>query len=782
MKKKNDPALIKRIIKWFWILFTTGILSTALIFLLIAQGVIGYMPPLEELENPIDKYASQVISVDQKLLGTYSQSKENRIYASYQDLSPDLVNALIATEDARFSEHSGIDIYAIMRAVVKSGFLMQKSAGGGSTISQQLAKQLYSPKANNFVERVLQKPIEWVISVKLEKFYTKEEIINLYLNKFDFLNNAVGIQSAAWVYFSKKPKELTIEEAATLVGMCKNPSLYNPRRRLDACQDRRNVVLGQMLKYNYISAEQRDSLKNIPLELKYNKVDHKDGLAPYLREYLRLMMIANKPVKSNYAQWQMQNYKEDSLAWETNPLYGWCNKNKKPGGEHYNLYTDGLKIFTTVDSRMQGYAETSVSEHIGGTLQPLFFKEKKDRKKGPFSNSVKDEDIKKILDRAMKQTDRYRGMQKAGHKEKAINDAFNKPVEMTVFSWEGMKDTIMTPMDSIIYMKSFLRSGFMVMDPRSGHVKAYVGGPDFRAFQYDMINKGRRQIGSTVKPFLYALAMENGFTPCDEMLYVAQEYRDENGRPWNPRGGNKKRIGENVTIKWGLQNSDNWVTAYLMSKLSPYTFARTLHAFGLEGPIDPVISLCLGSCDASVSEMVTGYSAFANRGVRTKPLYVTRIEDGFGNILATFNAEISDVMSERATAKTLDMLQAVMNGGTGSRVRYIYKISAPMGGKTGTTQNNSDGWFMGFTPSLVGGVWVGGEDRSIHFDRMAEGQAASMALPVFALFMQKVYNDKDLGYSQTEQFDVQAQYRNVCESVADSTQVGEPVGIDTIFQ
>lgn len=782
-KKKDKSALTNRIIKWFWRVFAAGILFLALIFLLISQGVIGYMPPLEDLENPIDKYASQVISVDQELLGTYAHSKENRIYVSYEDLSPDLVNALIATEDARFASHSGIDAYAILRAIVKSGILMQSSAGGGSTITQQLAKQLYSPRANNILERVLQKPIEWVIAVKLEKFYTKEEIINLYLNKFDFLNNAVGIQSAAWVYFSKSPKDLSIEEAATLVGMCKNPSQYNPRRRLEACQGRRNVVIDQMLKYDYITEAAADSIKQIPLELKYNKADHKEGLAPYLREYLRIIMTATKPDKSKYAGWQKQKYTEDSLAWINNPLYGWCNKNQKAGGDNYNLYIDGLKIYTTIDSRMQKYAEEAVGEHVEGVLQPLFFKEKAGRKKGPFSNSVSEADIQKILERTMKQTDRYRAMVKAGFKEKEINNAFQTPVDMSVFSYDGIKDTTMTPMDSIIYMKSFLRAGFMAMDPRSGHVKAYVGGTDFRAFQFDMINLGRRQIGSTVKPYLYALAMEDAFTPCDEMLHIEQEYMDENGRPWKPRNSNKQRIGEMVTIKWGLQNSDNWVTAYLMSKLSPYTFARTLHTFGLEGPIDPVLSLSLGACDASVSEMVTGYSAFANRGVRVSPLYVTRIEDGFGNVLATFSPDVTDVMSEKAAAKMLDMLQAVIDGGTGSRIRYRHGVKAPMGGKTGTTQNNSDGWFMGFTPSLVGGVWVGGEDRSIHFDRMAEGQAASMALPVFGIFMQKVFNDRELGYSQTEQFEVQPQYRNVCEGASSDTSSGNsPTGIDNIFQ
>ena len=781
MKNKNNSTWSKRIVKCLWMFFVSGILLVALIFFLISNGTIGYVPHVEDLENPIDKYASQVISVDQKVLGTYSQDKENRIYASYQDLSPELINALIATEDVRFTEHSGIDAYALSRAIVKGQLFGQSSAGGGSTISQQLAKQLYSPRANNVTERVLQKPIEWVIAVQLERFYTKEEIINLYLNKFDFLYNAVGIHSASRVYFSKTPKTLLIEEAATLVGMCKNPSLYNPRRKPELCQERRNVVLNQMCKYNYITVAERDSLKQIPLQLKYTEADHKEGLAPYFREYLRLMLIAKKPERGNYRDWQIQQFRDDSLAWATNPLYGWCNKNKN-GDRPYSLTADGLKIYTTVDSRMQQYAEDAISEHVSGNLQTLFFKEKAGRKKGPFASSVKDSDIASILERAMKQSDRYRNMKKAGAKDDEIRKAFDKPTEMTVYSVAGLKDTIMTPMDSIRYMKTFLRTGFMAMDPRSGHVKAYVGGTNFENFQYDMVSMGRRQIGSTVKPFLYALAMEEGFTPCDEVLHVEQELIDEVGRPYRPRNANKKRIGEMVSIKWGLQNSDNWVTAYLMKQLSPYTLARTLHSFGLKGKIDPVVSLCLGPCEASISEMVTGYSAFANRGVKVEPLCVTRIEDSMGNVLATFSPHIGDVLSEESSAKMLDMLRAVVDGGTGGRMRR-YGVTAPMGGKTGTTQNNSDGWFMGFTPSLVGGVWVGGEERSIHFDRMAEGQAASMALPVFAIFMKKVYGNDALGYSQAENFDVHPQYRNVCEGGGRSfsTEEGD-LGLDELFQ
>ena len=476
--------------------------AVVLLFSAIAKGSIGYMPPVEQLENPIDKYASQVVSADGKTLATYAHSQDNRIFVNYNDLSPDLVKALIATEDVRFAEHSGIDAQGLFRAVVKRGILMQKSGGGGSTITQQLAKQLFSPSADNVMERLFQKPIEWVIAVQLERFYTKEEIINMYLNKFDFLYNAVGIQSAARVYFGKTPKTLKIEEAATLVGMCKNPSYFNPVRHNDRTRGRRNTVLDQMLKAGYITQAECDSLKKLPLTIHFSRMDHKDGLAPYFREYLRLTLTAKKPERKNYRGWQMQQFKEDSLAWETNPMYGWCNKNKKPDGEFYNLYTDGLKIYTTIDSRMQKYAEDAVREHIGGYLQSAFFKEKKGKSYAPFSHDLRQGEVDTIFMRAMHQTDRYRAMKKSGASEKEIKAAFNEPVEMRVFSWDGAIDTIMSPMDSIRYHKSFLRTGFMSMDPRTGHVKAYVGGIDYNDFQYDMVNGGRRQIGSTIKPFL----------------------------------------------------------------------------------------------------------------------------------------------------------------------------------------------------------------------------------------------------------------------------------------
>ena len=775
----------KGIIISFWVIYVAVLAIVVGAFAAIANGSIGYMPPVEQLENPIDKYASQIISADGKTLGSYAHSQDNRIYVTYQDLSLDLVKALIATEDVRFASHSGIDAQGLFRAVVKRGILMQKSGGGGSTITQQLAKLLFSPNAENMMERLFQKPIEWVIAVQLERYYTKEEIINMYLNKFDFLYNAVGIQSAARVYFNKTPKTLKIEEAATLVGMCKNPSYFNPVRRNERTKGRRNVVLDQMQKAGFITAAECDSLKALPLVLHFNRVDHKDGLAPYFREYLRLTLTAKKPQRKNYASWQGQKFKEDSIAWETNPLYGWCNKNKKADGEYYNVYTDGLKIYTTIDSRMQKYAEDAVREHLSESLQPTFFKEKKGRDYAPFSKDLSLGQVDTILMRAMHQTDRYRAMKKSGMKEAEIRKEFQTPIDMRVFSWNGPIDTLMSPWDSIRYHKSFLRAAFMSMDPRTGQVKAYVGGIDYNDFQYDMINGGRRQIGSTMKPFLYSLAMIEGISPCDQMLHVQQQLRDENGRLWVPRNASAKRIGEMVTIQWGLQNSDNWVTAYLMSKLSPYTFVRLLHSFGLKNEIDPVISVCLGTPDVSVGEMVGAYTVFANKGIRVEPLYVTRIEDAYGNTIANFTPQMSEVLTEDASYKMLHMLKSVIDGGTGGRIRFRYGIKAPMGGKTGTTQNNSDGWFMGFTPSLVSGCWVGGEDRSIHFDRLAEGQGASMALPIYGLYMQKVYADKTLGYSQEEDFDIPEIYANPCDSV--HVEDEHPVlpdtgGIDKMFE
>ena len=775
--------MIRKVVKILWIFIALISLVCVFIFFSIAKGWIGYMPPVEDLENPNYKFATEVFSEDGKVLGTYSYSKENRVFVGYNDLSPNIINALIATEDVRFAEHSGIDAYALTRAVVKRGILMQKNAGGGSTITQQLSKQLYSPSADNVMERLFQKPIEWVIAVKLERYYTKEEILTMYLNKFDFLNNAVGIKTAAFTYFGCEPKDLKIEEAATLVGMCKNPSLYNPVRYNERSRGRRNVVLDQMRKAGYITEAERDSLQALPLKLKYNRVDHKEGLATYFREYLRGVLTAKKPDKANYRGWQMQKYYEDSLDWENNPLFGWCEKNTKKDGTKYNLYTDGLKIYTTLDSRMQQYAEDAVTEHLK-ELQGYFFKEKKGAKKAPYTFRLTQEQVDEILGRAMRWSDRYRIMKKAGATEAEIKKAFDTPEEMSVFSWEGEKDTIMTPMDSIRYYKFFLRAGFMSMDPRSGHVKAYVGGPNYHYFQYDMAMVGRRQVGSTIKPFLYTLAMENGFSPCDEVRHVEYTLIDENGKPWTPRNANKKLIGDMVTVKWGLANSDNWITAYLMSKLNPYNLKRLIHTFGVRNrDIVPSVSLCLGPCEISVGEMVSAYTAFPNKGIRVAPLFVTRIEDNDGNVLATFAPEMQEVISVSSAYKMLVMLRAVVNEGTGGRVRRL-GVKADMGGKTGTTNYNADGWFMGFTPSLVSGCWVGGEDRDIHFDTMLHGQGASMALPIWTKYMVKVLGDKSLGYDENETFQLPEGYDPCKDDVnlEGDTHIEEPIeGLDELF-
>ena len=775
--------MIRKVVKILWIFIALISLVCVFIFFSIAKGWIGYMPPVEDLENPNYKFATEVFSEDGKVLGTYSYSKENRVFVGYNDLSPNIINALIATEDVRFAEHSGIDAYALTRAVVKRGILMQKNAGGGSTITQQLSKQLYSPSADNVMERLFQKPIEWVIAVKLERYYTKEEILTMYLNKFDFLNNAVGIKTAAFTYFGCEPKDLKIEEAATLVGMCKNPSLYNPVRYNERSRGRRNVVLDQMRKAGYITEAERDSLQALPLKLKYNRVDHKEGLATYFREYLRGVLTAKKPDKANYRGWQMQKYYEDSLDWENNPLFGWCEKNTKKDGTKYNLYTDGLKIYTTLDSRMQQYAEDAVTEHLK-ELQGYFFKEKKGAKKAPYTFRLTQEQVDEILGRAMRLSDRYRLMKKAGATEAEIKKAFDTPEEMSVFSWEGEKDTIMTPMDSIRYYKFFLHAGFMSMDPRSGHVKAYVGGPNYHYFQYDMAMVGRRQVGSTIKPFLYTLAMENGFSPCDEVRHVEYTLIDENGKPWTPRNANKKLIGDMVTVKWGLANSDNWITAYLMSKLNPYNLKRLIHTFGVRNrDIVPSVSLCLGPCEISVGEMVSAYTAFPNKGIRVAPLFVTRIEDNDGNVLATFAPEMQEVISVSSAYKMLVMLRAVVNEGTGGRVRRL-GVKADMGGKTGTTNYNADGWFMGFTPSLVSGCWVGGEDRDIHFDTMLHGQGASMALPIWTKYMVKVLGDKSLGYDENETFQLPEGYDPCKDDVnlEGDTHIEEPIeGLDELF-
>lgn len=743
----GNESFKKKFIIWFWSLFGAGAIAIVLLFWMITMGWLGYLPPLDELQNPKNKFATEVISADMQLLGRYYRN-ENRVSVDYTDISPNMINALIATEDVRYYDHTGVDVKSLMRAIMKLG-----KAGGGSTLTQQLAKQLWSPRANNIFERALQKPIEWVIATKLERLYSKEEILTMYLNQFDFLYNAVGIKSAAQVYFSTTPAQLKLEEAAMLVGMCKNPSLYNPRRRPENALNRRNTVLNQMCKYEYITEQVCDSLKQLPIELKYQSVDHKQGLAPYFREYLRQVLTAKEPQKSHYSEWNMQQYEIDKRQWEENPLYGFCNKNHKPDGTPYDLYHDGLRIYTTIDTRMQQYAEEAVSEHIQD-LQKSFFREKRRKSYAPFSKDLSPEEIDGIMNRSMRQTDRYRALKKQGMSETEIKKVFNTPVDMHVFSYNGLIDTTMTPMDSIRWNKHFLRCGFMSMDVHSGAVKAYVGGPNFTHFQYDMVTTGRRQVGSTIKPYLFTLAMDEGMWPCDSTVNDSVTLIDGNGVAWTPRDEHVNNQGEMVTLNWGLEKSSNWITAYLMSLFTPEQLVRMMRSFGIEGQLDPVVSLCLGPCEVSVKEMVDAYTTFPNKGIRVEPLYVTRIEDNNGNILATFTPKTHEIISETTSYKMIYMLRNVMDHGTGVRARFRYGLKAPMGGKTGTSQNHSDGWFVGFTPALVSGVWVGGEDRSIHFDNMSAGQGANMALPIWSIYMQKVYADETLGYSAEEQFDV----------------------------
>ena len=745
--KADNKAFKKKFATWFWSIVGAGLVAIVLVFWMITKGWLGYLPPLDELQNPKNKFATEIISSDMQLLGRYYRN-ENRVGVAYTDISPNMINALIATEDVRFYDHTGVDLKSLFRAVIMLG-----KAGGGSTITQQLAKQLWSPRANNIFERALQKPIEWVIATKLERLYSKEEILTMYLNQFDFLYNAVGIKSAAQVYFSTTPDALKMEEAAMLVGMCKNPSLYNPRRRPENALNRRNTVLNQMEKYDYITQEVCDSLKALPVELKYQSVDHKQGLAPYFREYLRQVLTAKEPKKSNYSEWNQLQYEIDKRQWEENPLYGFCNKNHKPDGTPYDLYQDGLRIYTTIDSRMQQYAEEAVNEHMQA-LQKTFFREKRNKSYAPFSQDLTPEDVDAIMTRSMRQTDRYRALKKQGLNDNDIKQVFNTPVAMRVFSYNGLIDTTMTPLDSIRWNKHFLRCGFMSMESHSGAVKAYVGGPNFTHFQYDMVTTGRRQVGSTIKPYLFTLAMDEGMWPCDSTVNDSITLIDGNGVAWTPRDEHVKNQGEMVTLNWGLEKSSNWITAYLMSLFTPEQLVRLMRSFGIEGQLDPVVSLCLGPCEVSVKEMVDAYTTFPNKGIRVEPIYVTRIEDNNGNVLATFMPKTYEIISETTSYKMIYMLRNVMDHGTGVRARFRYGLKVPMGGKTGTSQNHSDGWFVGFTPSLVSGVWVGGEDRSIHFDNMSAGQGANMALPIWAMYMQKVYADEELGYSVEEQFDV----------------------------
>ncbi len=753
-KRKIDNT--KKYIKWFWILFGSGVTVIIFLFFLMAKGFLGFMPTFEELENPKNILASEIYSADGKIVDKYFIS-ENRTFVGFENLPPNMIDALISTEDIRFFKHSGIDLRGLFR-VFKGIAFGNSSSGGGSTISQQLAKMLFPREDfSNKLQLVLRKFKEWIIAVKLERSYTKEEIILMYLNKYDFLNLAVGIKSASMVYFSIPPDSLQLHQSAMLVGMAKNSSLYNPLRRPELVQQRRNVVINQMKKYGFISKAERDSLKQLPLDLDYQEVDYKSGPAPYFREYLRLTMTATKPNKKKYASWQYQEFKEDSTEWETNPLFGWCNKNIKPSGENYNLYNDGLKVFSTIDSRMQKYAVESIEHHLKNDLQPEFDGGMKYLNNPPFANNMTLEQVNDLMDREIRRSERYRVLNAEGKNYNQIIENFKQPVKMTIFSWKGEIDTVLSPLDSIKWYLRFFKSSFMAMETETGQVKAYVGGPNYKYFMYDMVKKGKRQVGSTIKPFLYTLAMQNGLTPCTKVPYVSQQFQLYDGTIWEPKDAEQdtENEGKLVTLKWGLAQSRNKISAWVMKQFTPQAVTEVMKRMGIYSYIDPVPSMFLGTSDISLYEMVGAFNTYGNQGVYVKPYFVTRIEDRYGNVLANFQPERHEAIDEQTAYLMLNLLQGVINEGTGIRLRYrenYGQFKMPIAGKTGTTQNHSDGWFMGITPKLTAGVWTGADLRSIHFRTISSGQGANMALPIWGYFMKKVLADKSLGITEDIQF------------------------------
>ena len=741
----------------FWAIIIIPIITVILIFILISGGKLGEMPSFEDLENPENNLASEIISEDGVLLGSYYY--QNRSFVNFDELSPDLINALIATEDIRFHKHAGVDLRGLGRVFVYSILLGDKSSGGGSTITQQLAKNLFPRDTTNYrfaVRRKLHLGVnkfkEWVTSVKLEKNYTKEEILSMYFNTVPFGGHSYGIKSAAKTYFNTSPDSLKIEDAALLVGLLKAPTFFSPVRNPERSFLRRNVVLGQMKKYGFISTAEYDSLCILPIELDYQVQDHNAGLATYFREYIRLSLNASIPKRRNYFAYE--DYKNDSIRWETDPIYGWCTKNRKPDSTTYNLYKDGLKIYTTINSKMQQYAEEAIAEHIGGNLQDDFENEQKSNPNAPYYEKLTRSELRDILDLAMRRTDRYRSMRRAGTSSDSIQMAFNTPVQMTVFTWKGERDTTMTPMDSLIYYKFYLRCSFVAVDPHNGYIKAYVGGPDFKHFKYDMASIGKRQVGSTIKPFLYTLAMQEGYSPCNMVPNVPTTFMLPNDSTWTPKNsGPPSKDGQMVTLKWGLANSVNYISAWLIKQFNPESVIDVMKKMGVKSSIDPVPSIFLGTSDITLLEIVSAYSTFSNKGVHAEPLFVTRIEDKNGNVLARFTSTKNEAISEQTAYLMTNLLQGVVKEGTAGRLRWYYELMNEIGGKTGTTQNQSDGWFIGITPNLVSGAWVGGEDRSIHFKGLGLGAGGNTSLPIFGLFMQKVYADSSLYVTRDDIFE-----------------------------
>ena len=748
-------AVKKKIIKWFWILFTLPIVMVGGLIALV--WAFADIPSFEELENPDSKLATQVIAEDGEILTTFHI--ENRSFVTFDELSQNLVNAAIATEDVRFHDHSGIDFKSLGRVAVKTLLGGDSSQGGGSTITQQLAKTLY-PREDvssripgvSILKMVWIKLKEWVTAVKLERSYTKDEIMNMYMNAIFFGSNAYGIKAASQTFFAKAPSELTVEEAATLVGMVNKPTRYNPALNPDKSLVRRNFVISQMEKAGFISKEMCDSIQQIPITLSYQIQDHNAGLGPYFRDMLRRTMNAKEPKRSSYAQYE--DYVVDSLQWADNAFCGWLNKNTKADGSKYNLDKDGLRIYTTINYKMQKYAEEAVAEHLGKDLQKSFWRDLRWKKNKPFSNDIDPKMIDQLMKQARRWSDRYRIMKANGASEAQIRRSFTEPVKMRVFSWDkqGYVDTLMTPDDSIKYYKSHLRAAFMAIEPHTGHIKAYVGGPNYRYFKYDNVRQGKRQVGSTIKPFLYTLAMQEGMTPCDKVVNVPQTFL-VNDTTWTPKSTDKDEwIGQTVTLKWGLTKSSNNISAYLMKQYGPHAMADMMRKMGVGSYIDETYSLCVGSADISVYEMVAAYNTFPSKGVYVTPIFVTRIEDNMGNVIGEFNNTKREAIGEHTAYLMANLMQGVVNSGTGVRLRAKYGLKGEIAGKTGTTNDQSDGWFIGYTPSLTAGVWVGAEDRQVHFESLALGGGSNMALPIWGLFMQKVLKDGTLGVSENDRF------------------------------
>ena len=793
MGQKKKTGVSPKTIKWIWYAAFAPFALVALMLVLTVFGVFGRMPSFEELENPRSNLATEIYSEDGKVIGTFFV--QNRSYVQYDELFPldsaqllrldgydvpPIIAALVSTEDVRYRGHSGIDLMSLVRVGVKTVLMQNTSQGGGSTITQQLAKNLFPRDINEnrgkiarTTKLVVSKLKEWITALKLEYNYTKEEIAAMYLNTVEFGSNAYGIKSAAHTFFNKEPHELNIQEAALLAGLVKGPTMYSPRRNPENALARRNLVLDRMASAGAITRHQRDSIAALPILLNYKPVSHNEGPATYFREMLRLTMNAERPKRRQFQNdW---DYEQAVKEYDENPIYGWCLKNTKADGTPYDIYRDGLKIYTTIDSRMQEYAEQAIQKQMESVIQPQMDAQFK-RTKTLFIDADRQE-RERIMRNAIRYSDRYYQMQKAGVDEKTILASFDKPCPMKIFTYKGERDTVLTPRDSILHHKRIMRASFVAMDPRSGYVKAYVGGPNFRYFKYDMAKQGKRQIGSTIKPFVYTFAIDHlGLSPCTPVPNLPVTIETANGVPWSPKeAGKVEQNGELHPLSWGLARSRNNYSAWIMKQAKqPQAVANFIHNMGIRSYIDPVPALALGSSESNVYELVSAFSTFANQGVHTDPIFVTRIEDRQGNLIASFIPQSQDAVSERTAYTMLTMLQDVVNSGTAGRLRWQFGLTdMEIGGKTGTSNKNRDAWFMCVTPKLVTGAWVGGEDQSVHFIRGGEGSV--MALPIVGEYMKKIYDDGRFGISRTDQFVRPAMMpRYDCEDEVDSEGRNNP--------